>query len=61
MKGKLGTLAPGALADVAVFRATKKKLVMTDVLGDSISGDHVLIPQMTVLNGNIVYRQIDFQ
>jgi predicted amidohydrolase len=61
MKGKLGTLAPGALADVAVFRATKKKLGMTDALGDSISGDHVLVPQMTVLDGNIAYRQIDFQ
>jgi predicted amidohydrolase len=61
MKGQLGTLAPGALADVAVFRLGKKRLEVKDVLGDTIVGDHMLIPQMTVLNGRIVYRQMDFQ
>jgi predicted amidohydrolase len=60
MKGRLGTLAPGALADVAVFRLTRKKMVMKDLVGDSITGDQVLIPQMTVLDGSIAYRQIDF-
>ncbi len=61
MKGKLGTLSPGALADVAVFRLGKKKLEVKDILGDSITGENVLVPQMTVLDGRIVYRQIDFQ
>jgi predicted amidohydrolase len=61
MKGKLGTLAPGALADVAIFRATKKELKMTDVAGNTFTGNHVLVPQMTVLDGKIAYRQIDFQ
>jgi predicted amidohydrolase len=61
MKGEIGTLAPGALADVAVFRLGKKKLEVKDILGDSITGENVLLPQMTVLDGRIVYRQIDFQ
>ena len=61
MKGKLGTLAPSALADVAVFRAQKKRLVMKDQQGDSITGEHMLVPQMTVLDGRIAYRQMDFQ
>jgi predicted amidohydrolase len=62
MQGKLGTLAPGALADVAIFRRTKKQPVVTrDVLGDSFTVDDWLVPQMTILNGRIVYRQIDFQ
>ena len=61
MKGKLGTLAPGALADAAVFRLGKKKLEVKDILGDSLTGETVLIPQMTILDGRIVYRQIDFQ
>ncbi len=61
MKGKLGTLSPGALADVAIFRLGKKKLEVKDIHGDSIIGEHMLVPQMTVLDGRIVYRQIDFQ
>jgi predicted amidohydrolase len=61
MKGQLGTLAPGALADVAVFRLGKKRLEVKDLLGDTLVGDHMLVPQMTVLNGRIVYRQMDFQ
>jgi dihydroorotase len=61
MKGKLGTLSPGALADVAVFRLGKKKLEVKDILGDSIVGENMLVPQMTILDGRIVYRQIDFQ
>ena len=61
MKGKLGTLAPGALADVAVFRLGKKRLEVKDIHGNSFIGENVLLPQMTVLDGKIVYRQIDFQ
>jgi dihydroorotase len=62
MQGKLGTLSPGAAADVAVFRREKKHAVaVKDELGDSISLDDWLIPQLTILNGKVVYRQIDFQ
>ncbi|MGA2963636.1 MAG: metallo-dependent hydrolase [Candidatus Korobacteraceae bacterium] len=61
MKGKLGTLTPGALADVAVFRLGKKKLEVKDLRGDSLIGENVLVPQMTILDGRTIYRQIDFQ
>jgi dihydroorotase len=61
MKGKLGTLSPGALADVAIFRLGNKRLEVKDILGDSITGENVLVPQMTILDGRIAYRQIDFQ
>jgi predicted amidohydrolase len=61
MKDKLGTLAPGALADVAVFRLGKKRIEVKDVHGYSFTGESTLVPQMTVLDGRIVYRQIDFQ
>jgi predicted amidohydrolase len=62
MRGKLGTLAPGAFADVAIFRRVKKQALMVkDDSGDSIAVEDWLIPQMTVLNGRIAYRQIDFQ
>jgi dihydroorotase len=62
MQGKLGTLSPGAFADIAIFRREKKHPVVTrDELGDSITVDDWLVPQMTILDGKIVYRQIDFQ
>jgi dihydroorotase len=62
MRGKLGTLARGAFADVAIFRRERKRPVVTrDESGDSIAMDDWLLPQMTVKDGKIVYRQIDFQ
>jgi predicted amidohydrolase len=62
MKGKLGTLAPGAFADVAIFRREKKQPVtVRDESGESVTLDDWLIPQMTILGGRIAYRQIDFQ
>ena len=60
MKGVLGTLAPGALADVAVFRRVQRPTRFKDTPGDIFVGDQLLISQMTVLGGKIVYRQIDF-
>jgi predicted amidohydrolase len=34
---------------------------MRDELDDSIAADDWLLPQMTIVDGKIVYRQIDFQ
>jgi predicted amidohydrolase len=62
MQGSLGTLAPGALADVAIFRRQHKQPTeVKDQHGDSIVLDDWLLPQMTIADGRIVYRQIDFQ
>jgi dihydroorotase len=62
MEGKLGTLAAGAFADVAIFRREKRRRVeVKDEHGDSIAIEDWLIPQMTILDGRVVYRQIDFQ
>ncbi|MDR2006749.1 MAG: amidohydrolase family protein [Acidaminococcales bacterium] len=60
LSGKIGTLAPGAFADVAVFRHIRKKYVMHDNSGKSIEGEHLLLPQLTVLNGKVVFRSIEF-
>jgi predicted amidohydrolase len=62
MRGRLGTIAPGAFADIAIFRREEKQpMVVKDDSGDSITVEDWLIPQMTILNGMIAYRQIDFQ
>jgi predicted amidohydrolase len=60
LKGVLGTLAPGALADVAILRHTQRPTRFKDTSGEMFTGDQLLISQMTVLGGKIVYRQIDF-
>jgi len=60
MGGKLGTLAPGALADVAIFELSDKSFFYRNRLGETFRGNKLLIPKMTVLNGKIMFRQIDF-
>jgi predicted amidohydrolase len=60
LSGKIGTLAPGAFADVAVFRQVEKPVTIIDKFGDGITGQKWLIPQLTILDGKIAYRQIDF-
>ena len=60
MGGKLGTLAPGALADVAIFELSDKPFFYRNRLGETLRGNKLLLPKMTILNGKIMFRQIDF-
>ncbi|MDR3669921.1 MAG: amidohydrolase family protein [Holophaga sp.] len=60
MPGVLGTLAPGALADVAIFRRKAMELPMQDVFGEPLVCTEALIPQATVHDGNLVYRSLEF-
>jgi predicted amidohydrolase len=60
MEGKIGTLASGALADLAVFKIRQKPMILTDLYGNKIAGDKLLVPQMTIKAGRMVFRQIDF-
>ena len=60
MSGKLGTLAPGALADVAIFELKDKPFFYKNRMGETFRGSKLLIPKMTILNGKIMFRQIDF-
>ena len=59
-RGRLGTLAPGALADVAIFKLVKKPFRFKNRLGESYETNQLLVPQMTILDGKIAFRQIDF-
>lgn len=59
MEGKLGTLAPGAYADVAVFRLQEMPLEFRDAAGEVLTCSQVFIPRMTVLGGRVVYRSLE--
>jgi predicted amidohydrolase len=60
MEGKIGTLNPGAYADVAVFKKIQKTVRHTDAHGKTFESDELLIPQMTICDGETCFCQGDF-
>ena len=57
MSGRIGTLKVGALADVLVFRLEEKEFPTIDYSGKKYTCTKILIPQMTIIDGNIVFAQ----
>jgi len=60
LAGTLGTLAPGAQADIAIFALREHPIRMTNLAGEDMTVRRLLVPQMTVSRGDIVFRQVDF-
>lgn len=60
MAGEIGTLCPGSLADVAIFKLREQPLTFRDQMGNSLEGNLLLIPQMTIKAGRIAYRSMEF-
>ena len=61
LDGRIGTLAPGAWGDVAIFRIRDKAMRLNDQYGHSVETRHLLVPQATFKAGRLVYKQIDFE
>ncbi|MBR2742957.1 MAG: amidohydrolase family protein [Clostridia bacterium] len=51
-----GTLDIGAPGDVAVIKAVPHKLTFADSFGGEVKADKMLVPQLTVKAGHIIYR-----
>jgi dihydroorotase len=60
MDGRIGTIAPGAFADVAIFKLINHDTIFYDYLNDHVSGGKLLVPQMTIKDGIIMFRQVSF-
>lgn len=61
MSDKLGTLAPGAYACVAIFKyRTDATVHHQDITGYKFVGHELLIPQMTFLDGIPVWSSTEF-
>jgi predicted amidohydrolase len=60
LENSIGTLAPGAQADIAIFKIREKPLVFPDQYGNTLEGTQLLIPQLTIKAGRVVYEHIDF-
>ena len=60
MEGQIGTLAPGAFADIAIFDLKDKTYIQKDFCDDEIECSQILVPQLTMIAGEIQYCQSDF-
>ena len=56
----IGTLAPGARADLAIFAMRDRNVHVCNADGDDMIVPRLLVPQMTILDGDIAYRQMEF-
>lgn len=60
MAGQIGTLQPGAYADIVIFKLKEQRCLHKDFCDDVLEGNVVLVPQMTLCAGEIQYCQPDF-
>lgn len=60
MEGQIGTLAPGAFADIAIVKLRKEKIVFEDTKGTQLEGDRYIDNCAAISNGQIVYRRQRF-
>lgn len=60
MIDQVGTIAPNAFADVAIFKLINQETIFYDYTNDSMKGDKLLVPQMTIKDGIIMFRQVTF-
>ena len=58
MEGKIGCLKTGAFANIAVLERRQKDIVFVDVKGKEVRGNELIIPVMTILEGEPVYRNM---
>jgi predicted amidohydrolase len=57
LAGKLGTPAPGAVADVAVFTLERGSFDFEDSHGEHITGAQRFVPQLTLRAGEVWWRR----
>jgi dihydroorotase len=56
----LGSLGEGTAADIGIFKVLDKDLNFSDSAGTVVQGAQVLVPQLTIKKGVIMYSQSDF-
>ena len=60
LEGIIGTLAPGARADIAIFSMENGHVTFKDSHTETRRGNVMIIPQLTMKDGNILFRQYNF-
>lgn len=59
-EGKLGTLRPGACADIAIFTVAEQAQRFDDFEDRAMTGRQNILIQATILRGELAYRRPDF-
>jgi Predicted amidohydrolase len=59
MSERIGTLRPGACADVSIFSLRRGEIVFTDTSGAQRTGDRFFMPELVLSAGRIAFRQMD--
>ncbi|WP_170975491.1 metallo-dependent hydrolase [Martelella alba] len=57
---KIGTLRNGACADVCIMKMKKQATTFFDKDGELLAGDGLLQNMLTICDGQVVFRQMDF-
>lgn len=60
IESKAGVIREGAPADLAILDIQDNKKAMTDHYGNTVPGNKLFVPLMTIKNGRTAYRQIFF-
>ena len=58
--GVLSARSRGALADIAIFEEKEKHYIQKDYCDDELECSRILVPQMTMIAGEIQYCRSDF-
>lgn len=57
---ELGSLCEGTCADIAIHRLVDRPTMFTDTFGKNIEGKQLLRTELTMRDGSVVFRQIEF-
>ncbi len=60
LEGQIGTLQAGAFADIAIFDLKDITYVQKDFCDDALECNQLLVPQLTMIAGEIQFCQSDF-
>uniref|UniRef100_UPI00403F3310 amidohydrolase family protein n=1 Tax=Candidatus Enterococcus willemsii TaxID=1857215 RepID=UPI00403F3310 len=61
METKIGALESGYQADITILKIKEKKVTFKDKYNGKLRGNYLFVPQATIKNGEIMYRNIEFQ
>jgi len=56
----LASLKAGTAADICIFRVKEKEVPYSDYAGHTLTGHRVIVPQLTMKGGRVMYCQADF-
>jgi dihydroorotase len=60
LEGKIGTLAPGSFADIAILKIRKRAMIFSDPFGNAVTGDRLLVPVATFKAGRCAFMRKEF-